>query len=158
VTFSIADDALDEARETVVLTLGIPLNGYRGWPRVHKVAIGDDDPMPRVSFASAGQTVDEGAGVLTLGVQLSTASGREVSVPVLLAGTATGGGVDYSGPVASILIPAGETSATLNIELVDDAVDEPDEWARLGLGVPTNAARAAPSWHRATILDNDPEG
>lgn len=68
-----------------------------------------------------------------------------------LGGTATGGGVDYVSPSGSIVIPAGSSTATVNIPVVADAIAEGQETVRLYL---LNSCTGLP-YDSATLIIKD---
>ena len=73
ITITINDDALDELDETVIVTMGTPINADQGATTVHTATITDNDDS-LVSFTSASQTGSEGSGTLTVTAELSVAS------------------------------------------------------------------------------------
>ena len=76
---------------------------------------------------------------MTFAVALSAASGKTVTVPYTLGGTATAGD-DYTDPgTKSVTIAPGQTSADIVIPVKGDGIDEPDETVEVTLGAPTNA-------------------
>ncbi len=99
--------------------------------------------------------VAEADGVATLTVSLSATSAQSVTVDVTTAdGTATSG-ADYTATTATTLtVAAGNTSASVDIALTDDAVNEDDETFTVTL---SNAGSAALSTDTATvtIVDDD---
>lgn len=157
IIITVNDDLLDEDDETVVVTLGTPTNADLGSPSVHTATITDNDLPPTVSFTSASQSGPEDVGSMAIGVQLSAVSGKEVTVPFSLGGTATqGAGADYTiSPTNTVIIPAGSTTANISITVIDDSDDEPDETVVVSMGMPVNATTGSPNVHTATILDND---
>ena len=107
-----------------------------------------------VNFPTLTQSVSEGAGQTTVTVQLSTAAAEDVTVPLTLGGTAISG-VDYSSVPTTVVIPAGSTTATFDIALVDDALFEVAETLILTMGAPTHAIAGSASKLTITIADND---
>jgi hypothetical protein len=99
-----------------------------------------DVTAPTVSFASSALTVNELAGSLNVAVQLSHRSTTALTVPVTLSGTSDA--ADRAVP-ASVVIPAGATSANLVVRVTADLVDEPldTETCVITLGAPTPAGR-----------------
>ena len=72
-------------------------------------------------------------------VNLSAVSGKVVTVPYTLTGTATATD-DYTDPISkSVTIAAGSTSAVIDIPVKGDTLDEPNETVIVALGAPTNA-------------------
>jgi len=154
ITITLNDDALDEADETVIVTMGTPVNGVQGTVTVHTATITDNDAVPSVAFTTATQSGAESVGTLSATLQLSAVSGRDVSIPFTLSGSAVSP-ADYTITPSPVTILAGQTSTTLVLAVVDDALDEIDESAVITLGAPVNAVLGTPSQHTATILDND---
>lgn len=155
VPFSVVDDNLNEANETIIVTMGTPTNANAGNPSVLTITVLDNDPLPSVRFQAASQTVSEAVGSVTVTVQLNTASGRQVVVPYTASGTATNPS-DHNLSSGSVVINAGATSTTVSFSVVNDTVFENNETVILTLGSPTNASLGSPSVHTVTIQDNDP--
>ena len=107
-----------------------------------------------VNFPTLTQSVSEGAGKTTVTVQLSTAAAEDVTVPLVLSGTAVAGSDFLSFPT-TVVIPAGSTTATFDIALVDDALFEVAETLILTMGAPTHAIAGSASKLTITITDND---
>ena len=107
-----------------------------------------------VNFPTLTQSVSEGAGQTTVTLQLSEAAAEDVTVPLTLGGTAISG-VDYSSVPTTVVIPAGSTTATFDIALVDDALFEVAETLILTMGAPTHAIAGSASKLTITIADND---
>ncbi|MCP3911634.1 MAG: hypothetical protein GY713_11840 [Actinomycetia bacterium] len=154
-TLTVVDDALDEVDETVVVTMGVPVNAMAGTVTVHTATIEDDDPAPTVSFTSPAQSNAESVASVTVTAELSALSGKEVQVPLTFAGTAADPG-DYSPDTATLVIPVGQMSADVTLTVVDDALDEGSEIVDVSMGTPVNAGLGAVTVHTAIIQDDDP--
>lgn len=155
ITISPVDDALDEDNETVIVTMGTPTNAALGATTVHTATIIDDDPTPTVAFTATANNALESVATRTLTVQLSAASGRPVTVPYTVGGTATNP-ADYSiSPASPLSFAPGETSKTITITVVDDTEVESDETVIVTLGTPTNGTLGANTVFTETIVDND---
>ncbi len=158
IEINVIDDIINEADETVKLTLGEPVNAIIGTPDVHETVIIDDDPLPTVYFISPSQQGNEAVGVMLVTVRLSNITGVDVLVPFSVGGSATEGS-DYTlSPTRLLTIPAGYQEATIRINVVDDDsqggafIGEPDETIVLTRGEPINAVLGAGySTHTATI-------
>ncbi len=155
VNFAVNNDSLDENNETVIVTLGTPTNATPGATTVQTITINDDDLTPTAQLSSASQTVAESAGVVTATVNLSAASGLDVTVPYTVSGTAAGG-ADHDLASGNFNLSAGATTASVNFTLADDALSEDNETVIITLGAPTNAALGATTVKTITITDNDP--
>ncbi|TDJ70258.1 MAG: hypothetical protein E2O39_10265 [Planctomycetota bacterium] len=156
ITLMLVDDALNEADETIVLTMGTPVGAVAGTTTVHTATVIDDDPEPTASFALLRQEVDESVGVVPVQVDLSTVSGREVTIEFVSAGSADIP-QDYTLAGSPLVIPAGSTNADLLVMVIDDFVaTEGPETVILRLENPSGAVLHPVLFrHGLTILDND---
>ena len=152
----IVDDSLDEANETVIVTLSNPSNANPGSTLVHTYTITDNDSAPVVDFNATSSSGAESTSSKALTVDLSAASGQDVTVDYAVTGTATGSGTDYTLANGTITINAGATSGTINISsIIDDSIDEANETVIVTLSSPSNATLGSDSAHTYTITDND---
>lgn len=151
----ITNDTLDEANETVLLTLSAPVNATI-LTAMATGTITDDDPVPSLSIDDASVAEgNAGTTMLSFPVTLSAASGRAVSVMyATTAGTATAG-TDYTTANGTLNIPAGATTGMINVMVTGDAIAESDEAFTITLSAPTNATIAAPPTATGTILNDD---
>src|SRR5262249_60719948 len=76
----IIDDTLDEDAETFTATLSNPTNATLDASSPATLTINDNDGPPTVEFHSPSYTVAETAGSITIQVDLSTASGKTITV------------------------------------------------------------------------------
>ena len=76
------------------------------------------------------------------------------TVNITTAGTATSG-TDYAGGVATVVIPANATTATIIINPTVDSTVEPDETVTLIVAAGTGYTVGAPSNAVGTILNDD---
>lgn len=112
-------------------------------------------PVPTLSIVNLVNGAEGGAnGSLT--VAQSSVSGSATTVSLGYAGSAKGGGVDFNGP-ASATIPAGTTSATVAIAVVNDNLVEGSETISVSLGAVTagTANVGTPNSATNTLADND---
>ena len=153
---SIINDSLDELNETVVITLSNPSNADAGSILVHTYTINDNDNPPVVDFNTTSSSGAESVSSKSLTVDLSAASGQDVTVNYAVTGTATGSGTDYSLANGTLTISAGATSGTIDISsIIDDSIDEANETVIVTLSSPSNATLGSDSVHTYTITDND---
>ncbi|HEX3004001.1 MAG TPA: PxKF domain-containing protein, partial [Angustibacter sp.] len=155
VPVSVPDDAVDEPDQTVAFTLTGVSDGVRVARATASVTVQDDDAAPTVSIA--GASVDEGDTSLTdvpLDVTLSAPSGRDVTVDYATAdGTATAPS-DYDQQAGTLVIPAGETHATVHLAVRGDTTVEPHEELAVSL---TGADGASLGDAAATVRIRDDE-
>ncbi|WP_442506481.1 Calx-beta domain-containing protein [Novipirellula sp. SH528] len=152
----ITDDLVNEEIETIILTLGTPTGATVGATGTQTVSILANDPVqaPTVSFNLSGQSIRESDGMLTLTVSLSAVSESPVTVPFNVSGTAIAP-ADYSISASPLTIAAGQTSASIDIIVVDDDMDEPNESIIVTLGTPTGADLGSQTVNTTTIIDDD---
>ncbi|HEX9928327.1 MAG TPA: FG-GAP-like repeat-containing protein [Pyrinomonadaceae bacterium] len=104
-------------------------------------------------------TVTEGeTGTTTAAftVSLSSPSAEAVRVNYTLAGQSAFLGTDLQNLSGQLVIPAGQTSGTINVNIIGDLSDEFDEEFTINLSSPRNAALAK-AVGKGTIVDNDAE-
>jgi hypothetical protein len=155
-TITIVDDGIDEANETVIVSMGTPTNATQGATTTHTLTITDNDAAPTVAWTSASQSSGEGAGSVTVTAQLSATSSQNVAVPFSVGGGSTASNpADYTISASPRTILAGNLSASLSITVVNDNADESDETVIVNMGTPTNATQGAITTHTVTITDND---
>ncbi|GIS26224.1 MAG: hypothetical protein CM15mP127_05970 [Gammaproteobacteria bacterium] len=153
---SIVDDSLDETNETVVVTLSSPNNATLGSDSVHTYTINDNDDAPVVDFNATSSSGAESVSSKDLTVDLSAASGQDVTVDYAVTGTATGSGTDYTLANGTLTINAGSTSGSITIaSIVDDSITEGNETVIVTLSSPSNATLGSDDAHTYTITDND---
>ena len=161
----ILDDATYEPTQQFDVTLSNPtgatLPPYPG----AAINIRDDESPPTASIDDV--TVGEDAGTMTLTLNLSHESSHRTAYRTVtsdVGGTATQG-ADYvnfiSGAEAIITVPAGDTQASFDIAITDDAAAESSETItiRWRIEVINNAGEATPNTidFTGTITDNDSE-
>ena len=121
----IVDDSLDEPDETIIITLSNPTNANPGATLVHTYTITDNDSAPVIDFNATSSSGAESVSSADLTVDLSAASGQNVTVDYAVTGTATGSGTDYTLANGTLTISAGATSGIINISsIIDDSIDE----------------------------------
>ena len=136
----IVDDNLDEADETVIITLSNPSNATLGSDNAHTYTITDNDNTPVVDFNATSSNGAESVSSKVITVDLSAVSGQDVTVDYAVTGTATGAGNDYTLGSRTLTISAGSSTGTITIaSIVDDSIDEADETVVLTLSNPVNA-------------------
>ncbi|MCC6808780.1 MAG: hypothetical protein IT381_15245 [Deltaproteobacteria bacterium] len=114
---------------------------------------------PTATFSITEQRVSESSGTVLVIVTLDAPSQADIVVPFTLSGTAAAG-ADYNAAAMTITIPAGSLTGSVQLTLIDDALNEPDgndaETIVLTLqdggGVKAGTANNA---HTITIADND---
>lgn len=151
----IIDDSVNEAAETLNITLVNPTNATIGGTNPASLTIIDNDALPVLSFGSGTFSALEASGSAIISVTLAPASGQAVSIDYATgAGSATPG-VDFTPVNDTLTIDAGDTVGTFLVPLIDDAVDEDNETVNLHLANPLNATIGGFNPATLTIVDDD---
>ena len=151
-------DQLDEHDETfeVSLTGVSPSAGVALGRATAAGTIIDDDALPQLTIED-GEAAED-AGSMSFRVLLAPASGRLVTVSYRTEdGTATAGsGADYTATTGTAqFLPGGPLQQTIQVAVVDDQEDEPDEETfTLWLYAPQNAT-LGDAEATGSITDND---
>ncbi len=166
ITFNLIDDNVDEADETVVVSLNNPNNATLATPSSHTLTITDNDNAVTVSWdpLQADLQRDEGNPGLPVrfsyDLVLSAASAKEVTVPIIFTGDA-GNPSDYFivTPLPVVFQP-GQIRRTVTIDHFQDLTNESGasqlETVVMTIdAAPTNAVRATPFVRTHTINDDD---
>ncbi|MCE7980179.1 MAG: DUF11 domain-containing protein [Caldilinea sp. CFX5] len=113
--------------------------------------------MPQLTLSTASAEVEEQNKTISVTVALDApnlAGAVVVAYQSSNEGTAQADS-DYTPVNGVISIPAGQTTATFALPLLDDLMDEDDETIVLTLSSPSGAALGANATLTLTILDND---
>ena len=160
----ILDDAIYETLERFNVTLSNPTGATLPAFPGAQINIAVDESPPTATIADV--TVSEGADTMTVTLNLSHESSRRTvyeTTTSRVGGTATQG-ADYenflSGGEARITVPAGDTQASLDITITDDAAAETSEtitirWDNDPTGISNGDATPNTINFTGTITDND---
>jgi gliding motility-associated-like protein len=165
VPVQVTDDQVLEPAETVVLTLtNTAATGFAFTPSTNSgsatVTISDDDNIPANVQLSVVRTADAAEpsanGVFTISLPGGVTVGEPVTVQYTVAGTAING-TDYANLNGTVIIPAGQNSVTVPVQVTDDQIIEPTENVQLTVTGGTSASFTFTSGSTASldILDND---
>ncbi|MFC1481584.1 Calx-beta domain-containing protein [Candidatus Neomarinimicrobiota bacterium] len=155
ISLSLNDDALDEAGETVEITLSNPSNADPGAEMVHTYTINDNDGPPAIQFANTTSSGSEGAGTINLPLTLSVVSGQNVTVNYsVTAGSATSG-LDYTLNAGTATIAAGGTTTNITATIINDILHEAIETLDVTIANPGSATLGANTVHTLSLTDND---
>ncbi len=153
VTIQIADDFVYTGQKTVYVKLSTKETNFNAQPDTLTLSIAEND-LPIVTFTQTSQTEIEDPTLVTVTAMLNAVSAQTVTVPLTLSGTATQGS-DYTISSSTITIPAGQTSGSITIQIIDDTAFEPDETVIVTLGSPINAAPGSNTTFTLTITNDD---
>ena len=156
VPITINDDTLDEANETVIVTLRNP-NGARLGSASHTLTITDNDtpPAATVGFPGAAGSGSETVSPGALAVALSTAQAAAVTVDYAVTGGTASAVGDYTLTAGTLTFAAGETVKIIPHTIVNDTTLEPAETIILTLSNAVGAALSPNTSHTFTITDDD---
>jgi hypothetical protein len=145
-----------EEDETLILTLGSPVNASLGSIPAQTIVITEESTMPTVNFVGTSTTVVEGDLLINLVVRLSNAWSVPVVIPFSGAGTAQRGlDKDYMMTSSPLEIPVGWTQGTIQVLINDDEIDESTEDITVSFGAIENGLPGTLTSYQITILDND---
>lgn len=153
VVVTVVGDDLDEADETLSLSISNPINASIA-DSSGTGTIVDDDAAPTLQSDTPSAAETDTTTALTFTVTLSAASGRTVTVDYATSnGTATAGS-DYTAASGTLVFDAGDTTKTVDVTVTGDELDEPNETLTLTL---TGAQNATISQATATgtIVDDE---
>jgi len=154
ISVTIVNDELDELDETVSVSLSGGTNvTLPPGAAPHLLTITDDDNPPTLAFQQGASTVSEATATHPITVELSAPSALPVQFS--LSRTGTSSVADLTVPAGPFTIPAGSTSLTITLTIIDDVLDDDDETAILTLTGLSNASTGATPAHTVTIQDND---
>ncbi|MFO1163211.1 MAG: Calx-beta domain-containing protein [Reyranellaceae bacterium] len=155
VKIPILDDAAIESTESVVLQLSSP----QGLTLAKSNAVGkiiDNDTIGTAPLMLVGDAlVNEGDGFAHLAITLDRASASMITVNVQTIDGSAVAGSDYLGVATTVVFLPGETAKTVDVQLVDDAVAEPEEKFGIQLSGVTGGAVLADSDGTVTIDRSD---
>jgi uncharacterized delta-60 repeat protein len=110
-----------------------------------------------LQFDASSYTVNENAGTATITVNRVGGSAGATSVNFVITGNTASSGSDFAPANATLNFANGETSKTVTVTIIDDAVNERDEFANLFLNSVTGTGRlGTPTVASLTILNDDP--
>ncbi len=131
-TVTLVDNTKNESIERFNIRLGTPTDGdgYLGTRATQIFTIRDNDPLVTVSGNVAD--IKEATVTKKFTVSLSSATNVDTTVPLTWGGTAdrSGSDRDYTTELnfpKEIVIPAGSSSFAIDVNILEDSRDEPDE-------------------------------
>ena len=155
-TVPILVDTLDESNETATVTLSNASNASIN-DATGTLTIVDDDPVPTLSIDDVSHTESSSAGNATFTVTLSKVSGKDVTVDYASSDVTTTAGSDYTAISGTVTILAGNTTASINVPILVDTLDESNETATVTLSNPTNATIASEATQIGSDIDGEAE-
>ncbi len=157
ISFTAADDSLDDDGESVKLGFGnLPTDVSAGTTDETTVSITDDDvPSVTVSFEQASYTVAEG-GSVTVKVVLDADPERTVTVPITKSNQDGASNSDYSGVPANVVFNSGDTEKTFSFAAASDSNNDDGESVKLGFDtLPAGVSKGTTDETTVSITDDD---
>ncbi|MHB8845751.1 MAG: Calx-beta domain-containing protein, partial [Nitrospirota bacterium] len=155
IDLEVKPSAVHDDDRTVEVALKAAVNAVLSGTRTHLHLIENTVPMPTVSFKEASRTVNEDSGTITVPVTLSALSGKDVTIPFTVSGTAKERSNYRVITKNPLRIGSGSDFAEISIIIVSNAVQEQDATVVVTLGEPANARLGPSPVHTITIVDTD---
>jgi len=156
INIDIKDDGVNDDDKTIEVSLKNPTGAVLSDTEVHTYTIIDVDPEPAVTFSAPSQQVKKNVGRAIIGVELSAVSGRDVTVPFMVSGTAKTP-ENYIITPSPVVIKAGERKAAITVQVADDGVNNDDKTVVVSMGVPTHGVQGKTIASTITIVGNNPK-
>ncbi len=153
----VLEDALDEGEEYMEVWISRP-SGGNVWiaDNTARGTIINTEPPAEVSIADASAVEGPGA-TLDFAVTMSRAQGEDVTMHYGTRSKTATAGEDYTGTRSTFTIAAGTTGATIVVPVLDDAVDEGEEYMEVWISRPSGGnVRIEDNTARGTITNADP--
>ena len=148
----ILDDSIYEGNETLFMNLsavsGVAIADNQGTG-----TIVENDAVPNITVDDP--VVAENNGPMTFTISLDAAAAVPVQVDYATSDNTATAGSDYTAKSGTAVIPAGSTSTTVNVALLDDSTYEGDETLNLDLSGAVNGT-ISDAQGQGTIQDDDP--
>ena len=154
ISVSTSDDTIDEPDETIFLDILSASAGTIGTSSASGT-ISDNDNPPTISIADDSATEGgSGQAMLSFPVSLSGVSGFDITADFATTDVSATAGSDYLSASGFVSIPAGDLTTTVNVQLVGDTIEEPNETFTITLSNPGNASLLNAS-ATGTIINDD---
>ena len=149
------DDGIEEGDETVTVSL-LESTDYT-IEDIHKSATVtiQDNSLPDVEFATPSSTGEETNENVELKVTLSKAFNKEIELDYTVQGVVAEQDKDFKLNAGTLVIPAGETEASIAMKIIDDNEAEGDETVVIRLQEARNANIETRHAHYYTIINDD---
>ena len=162
IEFSVVDDVIKEdSAETVIFKLQNFYNANAGVVTEFTDSIIDNDTLPDVYFTTDTLTGKESVSPAQLKVQISSVTGQDVSVDYTVitdSSTAEGNSKDFTLSNGTLTIQAGDTIASINMNIFNDGSVESNETVFVRISNPQNAEMGATDTLVYIIIDDDGTG
>ncbi len=156
-TVVVNPDSLDEAGETLIVSLSAPANAViSGASATGTINDNDNNSLLAVSNAEANEGTGGTTSKMTFKVTLSPASARTVSANFGTANGTASAGSDYEAKQGSVTFGPGETEKTIELVILGDDVNEENETVLVNLADVAGAGLAGGGGQGSgTIVDRN---
>ncbi|MDX1976803.1 MAG: Calx-beta domain-containing protein [Pseudanabaenaceae cyanobacterium bins.68] len=162
--FTVLDDALFEGSTPETLALNLVAtanyeldNNIANFFNLGQIVDNDTAPTIAITNPNNSVTVGEAVGTQSFTITQTAVSGLDTTFTFTLApnGGGTTAGQDYTDVTGTFTIPAGSTTRTINVPILDDRIDEPNQSFFASISNPGNADLSGLIGLTVTITDND---
>jgi hypothetical protein len=157
-TVPIINDSGVDVGETILLGLKNVMGGAAlGAPSAARLEILDDDAGGIFVLGAASYSVGEAGPSVTVNVKRTKGAASGVSVQLATSDGSASAGADYTGVSTTLNFAAGQTSQTVTIPILEDALFEGNETFNVTLSSPTGGAKLGKTTTAVvTIVENEP--
>ncbi|HBI25859.1 MAG: adhesin [Candidatus Wolfebacteria bacterium GW2011_GWC2_39_22] len=156
IPLTVIHDNLFGADTSVTVALTNPTNATLGETTSFVYTITETDLTPEANFSVDSLNVDELTGTTTATVMLSYPSNQDITIPVVADPASTAvAETNYTLPVSSVTVPAGDTTASFTIIALHDTTYGPDKTLTLSLGSVDGMTLGASTTYTLLITEVD---
>lgn len=155
ISIPITNDTRVEKNEYFRIELRSPAGGAKlGAIAKAVVTIVEDDSA--IEFAQSSYTVNESAGFVTITIVRKGSTAGTATVNLNISSGGATAGKDFVMPASpTVTFADGESQKTIQLQIIDDAFKEADEWLSLSLTKATGAKLGSSLWGNVKVVDND---
>ncbi|MBI5530990.1 MAG: hypothetical protein HY918_05865 [Candidatus Doudnabacteria bacterium] len=139
-------------------SLGGPVGRYYGIGGSEQYYLagfkGTVQEKPEIQFSTTGSTVAESSGFAAVKLTLSATSTADTEVAYVITDGTAAHGSDYVWSMGMAGVDAGQSSTTINIPLVSDAVTESPETFQITLSSPGGTVLGANTVYTVRVVDS----
>ena len=154
ITLGTVDDSIVEANEDYNVSLSNPVSLTGATVNLGASTVTttiNDNDVATISIAPTADGFESGSVAGQFTVTITTPSSTNTVIDYTLTGTATSG-IDFAPVSGQVTILAGDTSATIDIATIDDAMTEPTETIIATLtGNCERGQRRFPWWNNGSV-------
>lgn len=154
----IINDSDLESDETIEITLSNPPSGVSLTNEIFTYTINDDDNSRNVQFNIVSSSFAESVSAVSLQVDLNSTDAMNATEVdyAISGGTAEASpSPDFTFTAGTLIIPATETTGTIDFTILDDVLSESTETIIVSLSNPVNANLGVNVDHTYSITDDD---